>query len=82
MCIFQLRKLKERSKTEVNPRRSGQRSLFYADGGSIRGKVVERETGVRDQEKRFQELVAQVRGFAGTRENTPDSDCEKYFSDE
>ena len=67
----------------MNPRRSGQRSLFYADGGSTRGKVVERETrGVRDQEKRFQELVAQVRGFAGKRENTPDSDCEKYFSDE
>ena len=66
----------------MNPRRSGQRSLFYADGGSIRGKVVERETGVRDQEKRFQELVAQVRGSAGKRETTPDSDCEKYFSDE
>jgi len=92
-AAFQVRKLKERSKTEVNPRRVGisdqrsrlmikRRNLWY-DEGTIKGEKVERKSGVRDQEKIFEEMVAQVRGSAGgRREDTPDSDCEKYFSDD
>ena len=88
---FQLRKLKERSKTEVNPRRTSsmveqsssrltnkRRSLLYEES------VVENnlEKGVGAQEKVFKEMAAQVKRFTVRREDTPDSDCEKYFSDD
>ena len=94
MPTFQLRKLKERSKTEVNPRRVGitdhrcrlinkKRRSLCDDKGTVKGNVVERKTSVCNQEKNFEEMVAQVRVSAGgMRENTPDSDCEKYFSDD
>ena len=93
MPTFQLRKLKERSKTEVNPRRVGmidqrrrlinkRRSLWY-DEGTVKENVVERKNSLSDQKKIFEEMVAKVRGSAGgRREDTPDSDCEKYFSDD
>ena len=93
MTTFQVRKLKERSKTEVNPRRvsttdqrsrlmNKRRSLWY-DEGTVKGERIQRKGSVRDQEKIFEEMVAQVRGSAGgRREDTPDSDCEKYFSDD
>jgi len=92
-AAFQVRKLKERSKTEVNPRRvsttdqrsrlmNKRRSLWY-DEGTVKGERIQRKSSVRDQEKIFEEMVAQVRGSAGgRREDTPDSDCEKYFSDD
>ena len=38
--------------------------------------------GARDQEKIFQEMVGVVGGCAAGREDSPDSDCEKYFSDD
>ena len=93
MPTFQLRKLKERSKTEVNPRRVGRtdqrsrlmnkrRSLWY-DEATVKENVVERKNSVCNQKKIFEDMVAQVRGSAGgRREDTPDSDCEKYFSDD
>ena len=84
---FQLRKLKERSKTEVNPRRTGAveqrlnkgRRLWYEES-AVANKV---EKGFGEKEKSFEEMVAQVkRSTAEGREDTPDSDCEKYFSDD
>ena len=86
---FQLRKLKERSKTEVNLRRTGAaekrsklnkgRSLWYKESAA-QNQV---EKGVGDREKCFEEMVAQVkRSTTEGREDTSDSDCEKYFSDD
>ena len=93
MPTFQLRKLKERSKTEVNQRRVGmtdhrrrlinKRRSLCDDRGTVKGNVVERKNSVSNQKKIFEDMVAQVRGSAGgRREDTPDSDCEKYFSDD
>lgn len=86
-AAFQLRKLKERSKTEVNPRRTGAaeqslnkgRRLWYEES-AVANKV---EKGFGEKEKSFGEMVAQVkRSTDEGREDTPDSDCEKYFSDD
>ena len=93
MSTFQLRKLKERSKTEVNPRRTGageqsssrlmnkKRWSLWCEG--IEGSAVENKEEKGDKEKGFdfEEMVAQVKRSTEGREDTPDSDCEKYFSD-
>jgi|ERR1712192_38170 len=91
-AAFQLRKLKERSKTEVNPRRVGmtdqrrglinKRRSLCDDKGTVKGNVVARKNSVCDQNKIYEEMVAKVRAAGGRREDTPDSDCEKYFSDD
>ena len=88
MCTFQLRKLKERGKTEVNPSRMEQksswqiskRSSFWFGESLFKNKVVEK--GVGDKERIFEEMVAEVKRSSNRREDTPDSDCEKYFSDD
>ena len=45
-------------------------------------KTFKNNLGARDQEKIFQEMVGVVGGCAAGREDSPDSDCEKYFSDD
>ena len=88
MSTFQLRKLKERSKTEVNPRRMEQkssrqiskRSSLWFGESAFKNKVVEK--GVGDKERIFEEMVAEVKRSSNRREDTPDSDCEKYFTDD
>jgi len=85
---FQLRKLKERSKTEVKPSRMEQkssrqiskRSSLWFGESAFRNKVVEK--GVGDKERIFEEMVAEVKRYSNRREDTPDSDCEKYFTDD
>ena len=88
LSTFQLRKLKERRKTEVNPSRMEQkssrqiskRSSLWFGESAFRNKVVEK--GVGDKERIFEEMVAEVKRSSNRREDTPDSDCEKYFSDD
>ena len=88
LSTFQLRKLKERSKTEVNPRRMKQkssrqiskRSSLWFGESAFKNKVVEK--GVGDRERIFEEMVAEVKRSSSRREETADSDCEKYFSDD
>ena len=86
--LFQLRKLKERSKTEVvDPRRTVGDQRSRQRNERKRRILVEKDTfknnlGARDQEKIFQEMVGVVGGCAAGREDSPDSDCEKYFSDD
>ena len=69
---FQLRKLKERSKTEVNPRRTGageqsssrlmnKRRSLWCEGSAVENKV---EKGDKEKGFDFEEMVAQVKRSA------------------
>ena len=90
MSTFQLRKLKERSKTEVNLRRTGageqsssrlmnkKRWSLWCEESAVENKM---EKGDKEKGFDFEEMVAQVKRSTEGREDTPDSDCEKYFSD-
>ena len=85
VSTFQLRKLKERSKTEVDPRRIERSereiiSKLWFGESAVKNKVAEK--GVRDKEKIFEEMVDQVKRVSSKREVAPESDCETYFSDD
>ena len=88
---FQLRRLKERSKTEMSSRRvswaeqsRGRRTSPWC-GGLFHPSGLPKEYGQKQahyQSKEiFQDMLVNIRGAGVEREHTPVSDREEYFSD-
>jgi len=88
---YQLRRLKERSKTEMSSRRvswveqsRGRRTSPWC-GGLFHPSGLPKEYGqkqARYQSKEiFQDMLVNIRGAEVERGRTPDTDCEEYFSD-
>ena len=88
---FQLKRLKERSKTEMSSRRvswaeqsRGRRTSPWC-GGLFHPSGLPKEYGQKQahyQSKEiFQDMLVNIRGAGVEREHTPVSDREEYFSD-